>query len=136
MKAIFSESSELLLSILLGLFGGSVCGIVILSFNSLIGRSGTTGSEYVGAWDWGIIGIGIMYGSFFGILAAPLGYIIFIRKIGLRKAIFPAAAGTILGGFFGAFYGPSEALYYGCLGFFSALFGLWLTTLVIKRHKR
>jgi hypothetical protein len=57
MKAIIAKFPELLLSILLGLFGGSACGIVILSFNSLIGRSGTTGSEYVGAWDWGIIGI-------------------------------------------------------------------------------
>ncbi len=125
-KTIYWNTPDLTLSFELGVLGGAVCGILILSFNSLIGRSGTTGSEYVGAWDWGIIGLGIMYGGFFGIIMAPLGYILFLRKIGVRKAIFPAFLGTILGGFFGGLAGPADAMTFGCVGFFIALFGLWL----------
>lgn len=109
------------LSIIFGVLGGAACGIIILSFNSLIGKSGTTGAEYRGAWNWGVLGLGIMYGSFFGMLMAPLGYFIFLRKIGLRKGILLAALGTILGGCVGALRGPFEALCYGCLGFFLAL---------------
>ncbi len=117
-KAIVLDTPNLTV---LGLIGGSICGILILSFNSLIGRSGTTGSEYIGAWDWGIVGLGIMYGGFFGIFLVPLGYIIFLRKIGVRKAIFPAFLGTILGGFFGGFFGPSDAMACGISGFLISL---------------
>lgn len=122
-KAIVLDTPNLTV---LGVIGGSICGILILSFNSLIGRSGTTGSDYIGAWDWGIVGLGIMYGGFFGLFMAPLGYIVFLRKIGVRKAIFPAFFGTILGGFFGAFFGPSDAMAYGISGFLISLLVLWL----------
>jgi hypothetical protein len=124
MKANLRATPELLLSFRVGAIGGAVCGIIILSFASLTGHSGTTGSEYVGAWDWGVLGLGLLYGSFFGILLAPLGHVIFLKRIGFKKAILPAFAGTILGGLFGALSSPLGALFYGCLGFFSALTGL------------
>ena len=127
---------ELLKSFGFGAIGGAVCGSVIWSFTSLIGNSGTTGTEYIGYWDWGVLGLGIMYGSFFGILLAPLGYVIFLRNIGLRKGTLPAAIGTILGGFYGAFTSIFEALRFGCLGFFLSLFGLWLITHVMRREER
>jgi len=110
----------------LGLIGGSICGILILSFNSLIGRGSTTGLDYIGAWDWGIVGLGIMYGGSVGIFMAPLGYIVFLRKIGVRKAILPAFLGTNLGGFFGGFFGPSDAMACGVSGFLISLLVLWL----------
>lgn len=59
--------------------------------------------------------------QFFGILITPLGYLIFLRNIGFRKGILPAAIGTILGGCLGAFRGPFAALCFGCLGFFLSL---------------
>ena len=127
-KEIYWNTPDLTLSFELGVVGGSICGILILSFNSLIGRSGTTGSEYIGAWDWGVVGLGIMYGGFFGILIAPLGYIVFLREIGVRKAILPAFLGTILGGFFGSFFGPSDAMAFGLSGFLISLLVLWLKT--------
>jgi hypothetical protein len=116
-KAIVLDTPNLTV---LGVIGGSICGILILSLNSLIGRSGTTDSNYIGAWDWGIVGLGIMYGGFFGI------YIIFLRKIGVRKAILPAFLGTILGGFFGGFFGPSDAMVCGISGFLISLLVVWL----------
>ncbi len=134
-KASIEDVPEFLLSVPIGILGGSVCGIVILSFNSLIGRSGTTGTEYIGYWDWGILGLGIMYGSFVGLFVAPLGYLIFLRKIGLQKAILPASLGTMLGGCFGVLIGPSEALRYGCLGFFVSLLVLWLVARLIKHRE-
>jgi len=125
-KTIYWNTPDLPLSFALGVIGGSICGILILSFNTLIGRGGTTGSDFIGAWDWGIVGLGIMYGSFFGIALAPLGYIVFLRKIGVRKAILPAFLGTILGGFFGGLFGPSDAMVCGFSGFLISLLVLWL----------
>jgi hypothetical protein len=119
-------SDELLMSLPFGAIGGAVCGSVILSFASLIRHSGITRSEYVGAWELADIGLGIIYGGFFGMLMGPLGYIIFLHNIGLRKAILPASIGTIVGGCFGAFNHILAALFYGCLGFFLSLFGFWL----------
>lgn len=119
-------SDDLLLSLPFGAIGGAMCGTVIFSFASLTGNTGDTGS-YVGAWDWGVLGLGIMYGGFFGILMGPLGYIIFLRNIGIKKAILPAAIGTIVGGCFGALNHIAAALFYGCLGFFLSLFVLWLS---------
>ncbi len=112
---------DLALSFIFGVLGGAACGIIILSFNSLIGKSGTTGSVYFGAWNWGILGLGLMYGSFFGILIAPFGYLILLRNIGIGKGILPGTIGTILGGCLGAFRGPFEALCFGCFGFFLSL---------------
>jgi hypothetical protein len=128
-------SDDFLKSLPFGAIGGAACGIVIFSFASLIGHSGTTGSEYVGAWDWGNIGLGIMYGGFFGLLMGPLGYIIFLRQIELRKAILPAAVGTIVGGCLGALNHIAAALFYGCIGFFLSLFAFWLISRIKGRLK-
>jgi hypothetical protein len=128
-------SDDFLKSLPFGAIGGAVCGFVIFSFASLVGHSGTTGSEYVGAWDWGDIGLGIMYGGFFGLLMGPLGYIIFLRQIGLRKAILPATAGTIVGGCLGALNHIAAALFYGCIGFFLSLFALWFISRIKGRLK-
>ncbi|MGD0966235.1 MAG: hypothetical protein ABSA57_20350 [Candidatus Acidiferrales bacterium] len=53
------------LSLLLGIVGGSVCGAAILVFGGLIGRSGSTGEEYLGFWDVATIWLGLIYGGFF-----------------------------------------------------------------------
>ncbi len=122
MKTI-KNKSDLPLSFLAGVIGGSLCGIILLFANQVIWLNSTSG----GVWDWGFLGLGILYGSFFGILMAPLGYIIFLRQIGVRKAVLPASMGTIFGGSIGAYFNLVAALIFGCLGFFLCLFGLWLT---------
>ena|ERR1700722_7344907 len=108
------------LSLLLGMVGGALCGAVILSFGDLIGRSGNTGSEYVGSWSIETVWLGMLYGGFLGALVGPLAYS-FVRRIGYQKALLPAFLGTILGGFAGAVAGPPLAALAGICGFFFAL---------------
>jgi len=111
------------LSLLLGIVGGGVCGAAILVFGGLIGRSGTTGTEYFGYWNVDIIWLGLLYGGFLGAFAGPLAYPFLVRIIGFQKAILPAFLGTIVGGFAGAVAGPPLAVLAGICGFFLAL--LW-----------
>ena len=129
------SSNDFLKSLPFGVIGGAACGIVIFSFASLIGRSGTTGADYIGAWNWSHIVLGIMYGGFFGLFMGPLGYIIFLRQIGLRKAILPAAVGTIVGGCLGALNHIAAALFCGCIGFFLSLFAFWFISRIKGRLK-
>jgi hypothetical protein len=109
-----------LLSFLLGITGGGICGAAILFFNAFIGRSETTG-EYFGYWNLWNIPIGLFCGAPIGALAGPLAYPFLIRKIGFQKALLPAFAGTLMGGFAGAVVGPVFAVISGIFGFFLAL---------------
>jgi hypothetical protein len=87
---------------LLGVVVGGVCGAAILSFGALIGKSGTTGTDYVGYWDVSLVWLGLLYGGFFGLVVAPLGYVL-ARRVGIRRAFWPATTGTLIGGLLGAF---------------------------------
>lgn len=112
-----------LLSFLLGIAGGGICGAAILFFNAFIGRSGTTGAEYFGYWDPWTIPIGLSYGALFGAIAGPLAYPFLVRRIGFQRALLPAFVGTLVGGFAGAVVAPLFAVLAGIFGFFLAL--LW-----------
>ena len=112
-------------SVLLGIAGGSICGAAILSLNVLLGRSGTSG-EHFGDWNWAATVLGLWYGGFFGAFVTPLAYILFVRKIGIERALWPAVAGTLIGGFAGAVCGPAPvAVVTGIVGFFIAV--CWAT---------
>jgi len=110
------------LSLVLAIIGGGLCGAAILVFGGLIGRSGTTGTEYFGYWNVDTIWLGLLYGGFFGAFVGPLAYPFLIRKIGFQKSILPGFIGTIVGGFVGAVAGPPLALLTGICGFLLALF--------------
>jgi hypothetical protein len=110
------------LSLLLGIIGGGLCGAAILVFGGLIGRSGTTGTEYFGYWNVDVIWLGLLYGGFFGAFVGPLAYPFLIRKIGFQKSILPGFIGTIIGGFIGAVVAPPLAVLTGICGFLLALF--------------
>ena len=125
MKPMVRQIYELLLTVPLGATGGALCGAVILTFSSLIGSYPGTESESVGYW-WYFLGLGAIHGGYVGIVVVPIGYLIFLRRIGLKKAIFPASIGTLVGGGIGAFSTPERALLAGVLGFILILFGLWL----------
>src|SRR5277367_4917185 len=111
-----------LLSLLLGIVGGGLCGAAILVFGAFIGRSGTTVTEYFGYWDVAIIPIGLVYGGLIGAFAGPIAYALVVRTIGFQRALMPAFVGTIIGGFTGAVAGPPFAVLTGICGFFIALF--------------
>jgi hypothetical protein len=106
------------LSLLLGIVGGALCGAAILVFNGLIGRSETTGAEYLGYWEVSEVWLGFFYGGFFGAIVAPFGYVVAVRRIGFQKSVWPAFVGTLAGGFLGAFAGPPVAVFAGICGLF------------------
>jgi hypothetical protein len=110
--------TAVLLSIPLGIVGGAVCGAAILSFGDLIGRSGDTGTGYIGYWNVASVWLGLLYGGLLGAVVTPIAYLALVRKIGFRKAVLPATIGTLLGGFVGAVVGPPLAVLTGVLGFF------------------
>jgi uncharacterized membrane protein len=108
-------------SLALGIFGGGLCGAAILSFIDLMGRSGTTGEEYIGHWSIGDIGVGFMYGAPLGGIVAPLAYATLVRTIGFRRALIPATVGTLAGGIAGGLVHPLLSQITGVVGFFIAL---------------
>jgi len=111
-----------LLSLLMGIVGGGLCGAAtILVFGGLIGRSGTIGTEYFGYWNVDVIWLGLLYGGFFGAFVGPIAYALWVRKIGFQKSILPAFLGTVVGGFVGAVVGPPVAVLTGICGFFLSL---------------
>jgi len=111
-----------LLSSMIGLVGGLVCGAVILSLCSLAGRSRTTGAEFLGYWSFGVALVGAMYGGALGIILGPIGYVAVVRETGFRSAILPAAIGTVAGGFVGSLVVPGLGVLTGIAGFFAGLF--------------
>jgi hypothetical protein len=115
------SSALVLVAMLLGLLGGAVCGAAILSFGALIGRSGSTGTQYVGYWGIELVWLGFLYGGIVGALVTPIAYITLVKKIGFQKAFVPATIGTLLGGFIGAIIGPPFAVLTGVGGFFCAI---------------
>ena len=117
------EIGSAFLSLLFGMVGGGICGATILIFGALIGRSGTTGTEYFGYWNLAIVPIGLFYGGLFGAIVGLIAYPLLVRRIGFKKATLPAFLGTIAGGFLGAVVGPPLAVLSGITGFFLAL--LW-----------
>jgi len=108
-------------SVVLGFFGGITCGAAILSLCGLCGRSQTTGAEYVGYWNIGLVLVGAMYGGPLGAIMGPLAYATLVRTIGFKKALVPAIIGTIAGGFAGSLVTPGLGVLTGIAGFFVAL---------------
>jgi hypothetical protein len=110
-----------LLSLLLGIVGGGLSGAAILVFGALVGRSGTTGTEYFGYWDISLFWLGLLYGGFFGAPVGLVAYPLAVHKIGFQRSVFPAFVGTLAGGFAGALAAPPLAVVTGIGGCFIAL---------------
>jgi hypothetical protein len=111
----------LVLSVVLGFIGGSICGGAILSMCALSGRIQTTGENYVGFWDYGLLLIGSMYGGPLGAILGPVAYVTFARRIGFKQVAIFGAVGTIIGGYAGALIVPALGVPTGLIGFFVAL---------------
>ena len=109
-------------SLVLGVFGGMICGSAILSLCALSGRIQTTGENYIGYWHYGLVLVGSMYGAAFGAIAGPVAYASFVRAIGFKRSIGPAMLGTIACGYAGSIYTPILGPVTGIAGFFLALF--------------
>jgi hypothetical protein len=129
MNSLLLKAGKLVLgffvSLLLGIIGGGVCGAAILVLGGLIGRSGSTGDEYLGYSSIDLVRLGLLYGGFFGVFVGPVDYALFVHRIGFRKGLVPAFVGTLVGGFAGALAAPMLAVTTGIFGFFVAL--TWAT---------
>jgi len=119
-RNVATTAAMLTLTILLGTLGGAVLGAAILSFANFIDWLRAGVSSYVELWR-ADVWLGCLYGGLFGALVAPVAYLTLIHKIGLRKALLPAATGTLIGGFVGALVGPMYAALVGIAGFFIAV---------------
>ena len=120
-KSVLKYLRGLASSAALGTIGGMICGSAIISLCALAGRIGTTGENYVGFWDWGLLLVGSMYGGPVGAVIGPVAYATIVRTIGFRQATVPAVIGTIIGGFAGSLFVPLLGLPTGVAGFFVAL---------------
>ncbi len=120
-KSVLRYLRGLAFSVALGTVGGMICGSAILSLCALAGRIGTTGENYVGFWDWGLLLVGSMYGGPVGAVMGPVAYATVVRSTGFRQATVPAMIGTIVGGFAGSLFVPLLGLPTGVAGFFFAL---------------
>src|SRR5579863_10417058 len=112
---------KICLAAVLGFVGGAFCGAAILSLCGLAGRTQTTGAEHIGYWHYGLLLVGAMYGAPTGAIAGPISYLLVLRTTGFKRAILPATAGTIIGGFAGSLYAPPAGWLTGLIGFFIAL---------------
>jgi hypothetical protein len=118
---VLKYSRGLGLSVALGTVGGMICGSAILSLCALAGRIQTSGDNYVGFWEWGLLPVGSTYGGPVGAVVGPLAYATIVHTIGFKKSIAPAVIGTIIGGFAGSLVAPLLGLPTGIAGFFVAL---------------
>jgi len=107
----------------IGAVGGALCAFVILSFGALVGRSGTTGCEYIGYWDSAYWGISCIYGGAFGFIGLPIAFLISMRDFSTCALIaesWKIAGTTILAGCIAAFAGPPFAALIAIAAFFTA----------------
>lgn len=120
-KSVLKYSRGLAFSVALGVIGGMISGSAILSLCALAGRIGTSGDNYVGFWQWGLLLVGSMYGGLVGAVMGPVAYATIVRTIGFKQATAPAMIGTIIGGFTGSLVVPLLGLLTRVGRFFVAL---------------
>jgi hypothetical protein len=107
-----------------GALGGWVCGFIILETGSYLGRGGNYGvgpEEGFGYWNpEATFILAGFYGTFIGALVFPIGYLGFLQKVPLHKALAFTLAGTLGGGLSGALASPPIAAVLGVSGFLIA----------------
>jgi len=118
------RSRVLLAALPLGTLGGFLLGFLVLSFGGLIGRSGTTGSEFVGYLNPSVtVFEAATYGTLVGALALPAVWLAKLQQVRGRTLVLLlslAAGGTLAGGLLGALGSPPLAVVGACIGLFFA----------------
>jgi hypothetical protein len=108
----------------LGTLGGFLLGFLVLSFGDLIGRSGTTGSEFVGYMNPRDTAFeAAAHGTLVGALALPAVWLAELHRVRGRALVLVlglAAGGTLVGGLLGALGSPPLAVVGGCIGLYFA----------------
>jgi hypothetical protein len=95
----------------IGFAGGTLVASLLLSFISLIGELGDTGSRHAGYWEPAIIGLGLMYGGPSG-AAMVLVLRIAFPRLGFKRfigaTIYAGLAALVIGAI-GGRNGPGAA---------------------------
>lgn len=108
-------------TLFVGACGGWLCGTIILTFGGYIGRSGSTGLEYVGYWNpgyasWVASWTGLPIGAIFFCIA----YCVMLRNVNWLKILLITGCATVFSGCIGAFVSPILAVWTGCVGFYTS----------------
>jgi hypothetical protein len=115
-----TEAFQFVAAWLSGILGGALCGAVLSLVIGLLERSPQAVDGFSSPHVYEAC-LGAYYGSFLGAIVTPFAYPLLIRKLGLRKAFWPAVAGTLVGGFLGVFSWPPLILPLSLVGFLGAL---------------
>lgn len=104
-----------------GVFGSIFCGFIVISFGFYIGKSGSTGLEYIGFWNpkYALF-LAITYATPLGLLFCPTGYFLFLQRISLFKAVWITTLSTLIGGCIGAAGNLFFAAIMSVISFFGA----------------
>jgi hypothetical protein len=107
-----------LASLALGYMQGWLAGFIILAIGGLLGKSGTTGTEYVGYWAphqyWMLAR---MFGAPLGAIAATIANLFLLEHAPFIRANLYATVGLLCGGLIGALINPPTALFGGVAGY-------------------
>jgi hypothetical protein len=131
--SLAKSASGLAFSILLGLVGGMISGSAILSLCALSGRIQTTGDDYIGFWNSGLLLVGSMYGGPIGAFMGPLAYVTTVRVTGFRRATISAGIGSVFMGYLGSLVTPVLGLLTGLAGF---CIGLVIARFLFQRNQK
>jgi hypothetical protein len=104
-----------------GATGGLLLGFMILVAGAYMGRSGSTGLEYIGYWNpefhWFIASrLGLTGGA----LLFPIGYYVYLKSSPLRQVLLYTSCGTLAGGLVGTLVSPVASMLLAVVGFFLA----------------
>jgi hypothetical protein len=108
--SMLRDATNLLLALLIGIIGGALCGAIILTISLYK-------PTHELLWSTSVLYWGLLYGAIIGGLGVPAAHLLLLRKIGFRKAFFPALVGTLVGGIFGSIANPFWAMVSGIVGF-------------------
>ena len=128
MRAFVKQAARVFLT---GAIGGTICASFIFSFGGLIGRSGDTGSEYVGYWSPGYLGLGLFYGSIVGIIFYPVGWLVFLSGFSFQELLLAACKVSIVTIAFGCI----GAIHNQILAFFCGVYGFYLGCFIFRNRQ-
>jgi hypothetical protein len=120
---IKSMITSLMKWIAAGAIGGWLCAFIIFSIAGLIGKSGSSGTEYLGYWSPAYIGLSIFYGIPAGVISLAVCRVVFfwINDAVLFHNSWILILATVIGGVIGCLNGFFTAAIFAIVFFVCAL---------------
>jgi hypothetical protein len=99
-QAVARESLRFVISWLLGILGGGLCGAVLATVFCLLEGDSTPVEGFSSPYVYSAV-LGLIFGAIVGAIVTPPAYPLHIRKIGGGKAFRVATIWTLAGGLLG-----------------------------------